>query len=206
MRWFRREEPPEERPVPLPPPEHRAPTTPPAVPTPEPSVPPAADSQGADSAAAEPVDAVADQVVLPVTRDRIARSLRGQGYRFRIGEDGAISGNWDGCLFTIGLVGPAAAILQVRGTWNRTIDAELAPGIAHVVNDWNRDRIWPKVYTRPGPAGLQAYAEVSIDVAGGATDAQIAEFLACGLGTGVQYFTYLGDLLTVEDSPSGLTG
>jgi hypothetical protein len=144
---------------------------------------------------------IPDQVVLPVTRDRIERSLRQNGYRFRLEPDGSITGNWDGNHFGIALVGPKAAILQVRGTWSRTIEVELAPGIAHVVNDWNRDRIWPKVYTRVGSGGLHLYTEVSLDVGAGATDAQIAEALACGLGTGVQFFTLLTDLLTVEDLP-----
>jgi hypothetical protein len=143
-------------------------------------------------------------VVLPVTRDRIEQALRRHAYKYRVGSDGAIGGNWDGNAFTIALIGPSAAVLQVRGTWHTTLDDELAPGVAHVVNDWNRDRIWPKVYTRAGGSGLHLHTEVSLDVAHGATDAQIDEALACGLGTGVQFFAMLDDLLTVGDEPPPL--
>jgi hypothetical protein len=211
MRWFRRDEPSpdERRPDP-------ATTTPPASPPPTAPVPPPQPPQPPPTAGDAPSDAgtpgtavsgpaavpTPDQVVLPVTRDRVERSLREQGYRFQVGTDGSIGGNWDGNVFSIALIGPASTIVQVRGTWSGTIDPELAPGIAQVVNDWNRDRIWPKVYSRRNGTGLHAHTEVSVDLGPGATDAQIAEVVACGLGTGVQFFTLIGDLLTLDDGPS----
>lgn len=140
---------------------------------------------------------VADAVA-PVTVGRLEQALRDQSYQYRLGADGSLGGNWDGNLFSIALAGPNSDVLQVRGTWHRTIDAELAPGIAQVVNDWNRDRIWPKVYTRPIATGLRAHTEVSVDVSAGASQAQVAEILACGLGAGVQFFAALGDLLPAE--------
>lgn len=136
--------------------------------------------------------------VRPITRERIEACLREQGYRYRVGADSTLIGNWDGDSFVISLIGEREDILQVRGTWHGTIEADLAPGIAHVVNDWNRDRIWPKVYTRPVSGGLQAVTEVSMDLAPGATDLQITEAIACGLGTGVQFFASLTDLLATE--------
>ncbi len=138
------------------------------------------------------------EAVRPVTRERLEQCLRSQGYRYRVGSDGSLGGNWDGDSFSIDLIGPTEDVLQVRGTWHRTIEPELAPGIAHVLNDWNRDRIWPKVYTRPTSGGLLALTEVSVDVAAGATDPQITEVIACGLGTGVQFFASLTDLLATE--------
>jgi len=136
--------------------------------------------------------------VRPITRQRVEACLKEQGYRYRVGADATLIGNWDGDSFVISLIGEKEDILQVRGTWHGTIEADLAPGIAHVVNDWNRDRIWPKVYTRPVSGGLQAVTEVSMDLAPGATDLQITEAIACGLGTGVQFFAALTDLLATE--------
>ena len=136
--------------------------------------------------------------VRPITRQRVEACLREQGYRYRVAADSSLIGNWDGDSFVISLIGEREDILQVRGTWHGTIEADLAPGIAHVVNDWNRDRIWPKVYTRPVSGGLQAVTEVSMDLAPGATDLQITEAIACGLGTGVQFFAALTDLLATE--------
>jgi Putative bacterial sensory transduction regulator len=145
-----------------------------------------------------PAPAPAREGVRPITRQRVEACLREQGYRYRVAADSSLIGNWDGDSFVISLIGEREDILQVRGTWHGTIEADLAPGIALVVNDWNRDRIWPKVYTRPVSGGLQAVTEVSMDLAPGATDLQITEAVACGLGTGVQFFAALTDLLATE--------
>ena len=60
--------------------------------------------------------------------------------------------------------------------------------IALVINDWNRERIWPKAYVREEEGMLAIYAETSADLEAGANDAQLAQVLSCGLGTGVQMF------------------
>ena len=43
--------------------------------------------------------------------------------------------------------------------------------------------------------GLALYSEVSVDLEHGATDSQLAQAVACGLGTGVQMFSALEGLL-----------
>jgi hypothetical protein len=123
-----------------------------------------------------------------VTRDRVADYLRGRGYRFVVDEDGDLTGTWDGNRFWFLLLGDGQEILQVRGRWHRTLplDARAAVGLA--VNDWNRERIWPKAYVREEEGLLAIYAETSADLEHGANDAQLAQILSCGLGTGVQMF------------------
>ena len=46
---------------------------------------------------------------------------------------------------------------------------------------------------------LALYSEVSADFEPGVTDVQLAQLLACGLGTGVQMFTTLEALLPRDD-------
>ena len=41
------------------------------------------------------------------------------------------------------------------------------------LNDWNRDRIWPKAYLRAEDGRAAVYAEVSVDLTDGVTDDQI---------------------------------
>jgi hypothetical protein len=67
------------------------------------------------------------------------------------------------------------------------------------LNDWNRDRIWPKAYVREEEGQLALYSEVSSDLEVGATDQQLAQLIACGLGTGVQMFSALDAVLPQED-------
>lgn len=133
--------------------------------------------------------------VRPVTPQRVRAALHGQGYRVTEVSDAVVAGNWDGNAFTIALVGPNVDVLQVRGSWHDELGRDLEDGLGQMLNDWNRDRIWPKVYTREGTDGLRVHAEACFDLRDGVTDAQLDEVLACGLGTGVQFFEAVGEVL-----------
>lgn len=173
----------------------------PPAPAPTPSDGP---TRSAVDPAALPAPEDDPHLVEPITSARVERALRRHGYRYATDPAGMLRGNWDGNPFTIDLVGSPATVLQVRGTWSRALDPDLAPGLAQVVNDWNRDRIWPKVYTRTVNGRIRVHSEVSVDMGPGASDAQIDECLACGLGTGVQLFTQLTGLIE-PDAGSGPT-
>jgi hypothetical protein len=131
----------------------------------------------------------------PVTRDRIAAYLLSRGYRFLIDDDGDLTGTWDGSRFWFLLLGDNREILQVRGRWQRTLPTARRTAVLLAANDWNRERIWPKVYVREEDGELALYSEVSVDLEPGVTASQLAQLIACGLGTGVQMFTVLDTLL-----------
>ena len=140
----------------------------------------------------------------PLARDRVAAYLRSRGYRFVIDAEGDLTGTWDDNRFWFLLLGDDDEILQVRGRWRRQLPVEHRRALALALNDWNRERIWPKVYVREEEGALSLYSEVSVDLERGATDAQIGQAIACGLGTGVKMFDALLGLLppgTLDDSP-----
>ena len=131
----------------------------------------------------------------PVTRDRIATYLLSRGYRFLLDDDGDLTGTWDGSRFWFLLLGEHDEILQIRGRWHRTLPTSRRTAVLLAANDWNRERIWPKVYVREEDGELALYSEVSVDLEHGVTSSQLAQLIACGLGTGVQMFTVLDNLL-----------
>ena len=55
------------------------------------------------------------------------------------------------------------------------------------------------VYEEEGVLAL--YSEVSADFEPGVTEPQLAQLLACGLGTGVQMFSSLEAVLARDDAP-----
>jgi hypothetical protein len=81
----------------------------------------------------------------PLTRSRIASYLDSRGYRYLVDDDGDLTGTWDGSRFWFLLLGDDEEILQVRGRWHRSLPLERRGAAALAVNDWNRERIWPKV-------------------------------------------------------------
>jgi len=139
--------------------------------------------------------------VAALSRDRVAAYLTGRGYRFQIDDDGDITGTWDGSRFWFLLLGDHREIVQVRGRWHRTMPVTQRSAVLLAANDWNRERIWPKVYVREEDGELALYSEVSVDLEFGVTQTQLGQLLACGLGTGVQMFTALDSLL--PDAPPG---
>jgi hypothetical protein len=138
------------------------------------------------------------EIVEPLGRERIKSYLNSQEYNFRTDDDGDVFGLFDGHPFWFFLMGEQEEILQVRGRWRPSVDEGRAVEVAQIVNDWNRDRIWPKAYTRTENGEIFVYSEVSVDFEHGATDGQIAQTMACGLATGVQFFEHLTERLTSD--------
>ncbi|QAY71858.1 YbjN domain-containing protein [Xylanimonas protaetiae] len=130
----------------------------------------------------------------PLTTQRIGDDLTRRGYRFRLDDDGDVTGTWDGNRFWFLLLGDHEEILQVRGRWAGNVPPQTRLAVLQAVNDWNRERIWPKVYARDEDDGPGLYAEVSVDFEHGATDEQLAATVSCGLVTASQFFGSLAAL------------
>ena len=118
-----------------------------------------------------------------------------------VDDDGDLTGTWDGSRFWFLLLGEQQEILQVRGRWHRSLQLDQREVASLAVNDWNRERIWPKAYLREEEGVLALYSEVSADFEPGVTEPQLAQLLACGLGTGVQMFSSLEAVLPRDDAP-----
>lgn len=126
---------------------------------------------------------------LPLSRERLRAALTAQGYRVEEDAEGDLTGLWGKDRFWFLILGEA--LLQVRGRWHRTFAPSRRQTALLLVNDWNRDRIWPKAYLRSEGARMAVYAEMSVDLGAGVTDEQLATHLTCGLGTAGRLFSAL---------------
>lgn len=133
-----------------------------------------------------------------VTRDRIAAYLHAREYNFSLDEDGDLTGTWDGNRFWFMLLGPDQDIVQVRGRWHRALAPVSRLTALQAINDWNRDRIWPKAYLRDEGEVLGVYTEFSVDLGPGVTKDQLDLIVAGGLGTSIQLFSTLSATLPPE--------
>jgi len=127
----------------------------------------------------------------PLSTERVAQTLSRRGFSFSRDDDGDITGIWDGHRFWLMVTGEQDDVLQVRGVWNRSVPLERRAALRLAVNDWNRDRLWPKVFYRAEEEEIVVYAEHSIDLEPGVNDPQLDQTIACGLLTGVQFFAEL---------------
>ncbi|HEY3436481.1 MAG TPA: YbjN domain-containing protein [Actinotalea sp.] len=138
----------------------------------------------------------------PLDSTRVEEFLVGQGYHVMRDEDDDLTGTWDGDRFWFLMLGDHQEVLQVRGRWHRTLPEHRRPSALLAINDWNRERIWPKAYLRTEEGQVVVYGEVSVDLEHGVTDQQLAQMVGCGLGTGVQFFAALASLVPDEDGPA----
>lgn len=120
--------------------------------------------------------------------ERVADHLRASGYRVGRDDDGDLAGMWNGHRFWFMVLGERDEILQVRGRAAQVVPADQRSAALLAVNDWNRDKIWPKAYVQEEDDGLALYGEVSVDLEHGVTDTQLARLVDCGLATAVQMF------------------
>ena len=118
-----------------------------------------------------------------VTRDRVGACLTFNDYRFTIDNDGDLSSLLDGNPLWFMLMGATKEILQVRGRSSAPIASTNRIAVLRTANDWNRDRIWPKVYVRDADGALGIFTELSVDLTGGVTDAQLIQHLSCAIAT-----------------------
>lgn len=158
---------------------------------------------GRSTARGRPAGQDPPQRTTPLSRSRVQGYLVGRGYAVGLDDDGDLTGTWDGNRFWFILTGAEDEVLQVRGRWHRTLPSARRTATLLAVNDWNRERIWPKVYLREEDDRLALYTEVSVDLEHGVTDDQLAQLVACGLGTGVQFFAALGGLVPDDDPSAG---
>ena len=138
----------------------------------------------------------------PVTPGRLRDVVAARGYHVRVEPDASLTGLWDGYPFQLRLTGNAQDYLSVLGTWGRSVPEEMDSAVAQAVNDWNRDKIWPTVFTVSDESGTTVRTEILADVGAGATDRQLVELVEAGLSAGVQFFQALGASMPPPHEPS----
>lgn len=131
-----------------------------------------------------------EHVVRPVTRDRIAESMRRKSYRFLVDEDGNLSGLWAYRFFSFYLV--RGGVLQIRGRWTRQANISRLWEILAFADRWNATHPHPKCYVRVQDDGhIHVITEVAVPVAAGLTDVQLDHHIAVGLAAGTAVFDEL---------------
>lgn len=129
----------------------------------------------------------------PLSAERITACLDARDTRYGVDDDGDIGGYWDGHLFFFFRVGEGRDYLQVRGRWNRKVGVDQLATVSALANDWNADRLWPKVYVRVEDEVLGVYAEHTVDYTHGLTDEQLDDHLVCGITTALMVFENLDE-------------
>jgi hypothetical protein len=135
------------------------------------------------------------QFQLPaISRERIEGVLKDNGWRYHIDSDGDVGGVWDDNIFYFMLKGEEQEILWIQGRWHIALTVAQQGDAREVLDDWHRDRFWPKGYTRVDDDGeLRIFAEHIVDFEHGVTDEQLALTIQEGISSGLQLFAKMAE-------------
>ena len=137
----------------------------------------------------------------PLTLARVEDSLTRHGYAFVLDEEhpDVLRARFDDYRFQFMLAGERGGVLQTRGRWSHSVDVSRKVEMVKLCNEWNMNRIWPKVYVRRESEGLLGvYGELAADYRAGALDSQIDSAISCGLSTVIAFFHSLEERLGAE--------
>ena len=137
----------------------------------------------------------------PVTMARLEESLTRHGYAFVEDDEHAeiVRARFDDYRFQFMLTGEDLGVLQTRGRWSHSVDVSRKVEMVKLCNEWNMNRIWPKVYVRRESEGLLGvYGELAADFRAGALDSQIDSAIKCGLSTVIAFFHRVAERLGAE--------
>jgi hypothetical protein len=130
----------------------------------------------------------------PLSRDRIETALKTKDWHYQIDSDGDIGGIWDDNIFYFFIAGEQKEILYIRGRWHHSLGIEQRSEAREVLDEWHKDRLWPKGYTRVDDDGqVRVFAEHVVDWEHGVTDPQLLQTIMCGISTSIQLFDHLAE-------------
>lgn len=143
--------------------------------------------------------------VEPVTefgRDRVVSYLVGKDLKFTLDDEGDIIGIWDGNPFWFLFLGPGGAFFQLRGRWHRKVSHQNRTLAMQALNDWNREKLWPKAFIREDDDGLQnsVFGETTFDFSEGVTDKQLHYTIEYSLQCTLQLFEHLTSVVSLDSS------
>ncbi len=134
----------------------------------------------------------ASSALPPVTQDRLKALLDSRGWSWFVDNEGDLGGMWDGNTFYFLLVGGQKTILQVYGTFNRSISMDKLDDLREFILRWHREKLWPKITHRITDSGeIRLQVENTVDWEFGATDAQLLQQIDCALGTANGFYEAL---------------
>lgn len=162
------------------------------------NVPLAAPAQQPIDSFQAPARPIADprNVVAPLTRERVRRVCDDQQWKYEVDEDGDVAGSWNGEPFYFIIAGDHDEILQVSSRLTRPIEEFEVDTARQFVDDWHRDKIWPKLALGQDSEGtIRLHATFAVDYEYGVADSQILQQLLCAIGTVGNAYDALKDTL-----------
>jgi predicted glycosyltransferase involved in capsule biosynthesis len=128
----------------------------------------------------------------------IEEFLKDSGLRYFTDDEGDLGAYWEGYRVYFMLLGEEKEIYWVRAYYHRRFPPDRKDELVDAVNDWNRTRYWPKLFTRSHDDHLTVAAEALLDCEVGIDRALFFHTNRCWLGTMRSLRDWLGERMGPE--------
>ncbi|MDR0989931.1 MAG: YbjN domain-containing protein [Propionibacteriaceae bacterium] len=138
-------------------------------------------------------------VPAPLSRERIEQALQRHSWSYQVDSDGDVGGIWNGNTFYFFVTGEQDEILHIQSRWHVTLDIDQRLEALQAIDDWHRERLWPKAYTQVDDRGnVIIVAEHAVDWEFGLTDDQLFQTLLCAVAASLGLFDYLAQHFQID--------
>jgi hypothetical protein len=145
------------------------------------------------------VDALNLPKLLPNTK-MLQQVLEEYGLRSFVDDDGDLTVRWEECSMYFFQYGPKREVLQARMYLNRRFPVEARAGVAMVLDDWNRTKLFPKAYTVLPDDGLVGICgEQSFDFEAGVTKEQLKYTVGVWIDTLLRFAEWVQQQVYITD-------
>ena len=136
--------------------------------------------------------------VAPLSQQRLRAALDRHDWRYRIDDEGDITGRWDDDLITFMLRGDNGEVLNVLGYMYEDLPMGQLDEVRYALEEWHRAHLWPTCFWRDNEdAGLtfSVGGAVAVDYEHGVTDDQLAQHVYGAIASATGLFNRLTEAL-----------
>jgi hypothetical protein len=132
-------------------------------------------------------------LVLP-TLALVEQILDEFGLKHGIDDDGDLVVRWEKCSVYLFFYGDRQETVQARLYLNRRFDVDSRPGLALLLDEWNRSKLFPKAYTvLPDDGRVGICAEQCNDFEAGVTRAQLKYAIGLWIDTLLRFADWVDE-------------
>ncbi len=116
------------------------------------------------------------------------------GLKHSIDDDGDLTVRWEKCSLFFFYYGERNEVLQARLYLNRRFSVDMRSGVALMLDDWNRTKLFPKTYTvLPDDGMVGICAEQCFDFEVGATREQVKYTVGMWIDTLLRFVEWVDE-------------
>lgn len=128
-------------------------------------------------------DGPAGAAVIRPDQDMVRRLLEQMELKYLIDEDGDLVTPWEGFRVYLMFSGESRELFSVRSYYDTEHSLDAKPQLLELVDEWNRDTLWPKVYTHTSDDGVvRLIGEATMPIGSGVA----AEHFVSSVATWIQ--------------------